>query len=264
MRNALSLQIATAARGHNPSGEVQFITPGTYNWVVPDGVYSVSVVAVGSGIGSVPAGNSYFNTLIAAGSNGRSPGNPSGHQGGSSGGLGGLGTVWHVDGYADDYIGGGGGGAAGYLGVGGNGGKATNTGTRDGHGGGGVGLFGLGDDGKGGTSTNTNPTSKGGDPMPGSGGGGGGAGGNADRNPSPGIGGSNGDDGNGRIGGLYGAGYGGVRSAAGTGGGALAWRNDIAVTPGQVIPIKVGTGGAVRIIWPGNLRQFPSTRTLDE
>jgi hypothetical protein len=25
-----------------------------------------------------------------------------------------------------------------------------------------------------------------------------------------------------------------------------------------------GSGGAVRIIWPGNLRQFPSTRTADE
>jgi hypothetical protein len=25
-----------------------------------------------------------------------------------------------------------------------------------------------------------------------------------------------------------------------------------------------GSSGAVRIIWPGNLRQFPSTRTADE
>lgn len=54
--------------------------------------------------------------------------------------------------------------------------------------------------------------------------------------------------------------------------GALAYVNNVAVTPGQayfVIVGKggtgsgfsggVGAGGAVRIVWPGNTRQFPST-----
>lgn len=59
-------------------------------------------------------------------------------------------------------------------------------------------------------------------------------------------------------------------------GGALAYKNNYAVTPGQGIGVYVGIGGqgqgtiveagggsggpgAVRIVWPGNTRQFPST-----
>jgi hypothetical protein len=71
------------------------------------------------------------------------------------------------------------------------------------------------------------------------------------------------------TGGVYGGGTAGTATttpAVGTsfGGGGLGYKNNISVTPGQSISLKVGTGGAVRIIWPGNARQFPSTRTADE
>jgi hypothetical protein len=49
----------------------------------------------------------------------------------------------------------------------------------------------------------------------------------------------------------------------------MAWTNNISVTPGQQITVVVGAGngpnesnganGAVRIVWPGTTRQFPST-----
>jgi hypothetical protein len=49
----------------------------------------------------------------------------------------------------------------------------------------------------------------------------------------------------------------------------LAYKNNISVTPGNsysiVVGAKRGTGGlgAVRIIWPGDTRSFPSTNTGD-
>jgi hypothetical protein len=45
----------------------------------------------------------------------------------------------------------------------------------------------------------------------------------------------------------------------------MAWANNRTVTPGQTIQVIVGSGtpnssgGAVRIVWPGTTRQFPST-----
>jgi len=49
------------------------------------------------------------------------------------------------------------------------------------------------------------------------------------------------------------------------GGGGVAGGNDAGGTygGGSVGGVN-GASGAVRIIWPGNLRQFPSTRTADE
>jgi hypothetical protein len=44
----------------------------------------------------------------------------------------------------------------------------------------------------------------------------------------------------------------------GGGGGAVQKPMSVSRTSGS------GGNGAVRIIWPGNLRQFPSTRTADE
>lgn len=47
------LRMAIAAIGREPPiGEAIFDVPGTYNWVVPPGVYSVSVVCVGGGGGA--------------------------------------------------------------------------------------------------------------------------------------------------------------------------------------------------------------------
>jgi hypothetical protein len=61
---------------------------------------------------------------------------------------------------------------------------------------------------------------------------------------------------------------------AGGGAGALAYANNIAVTSGTAYTVVVGAGGvtagdptavggrgAVRIIWPGVARSFPSTLT---
>ena len=41
-------------------------------------------------------------------------------------------------------------------------------------------------------------------------------------------------------------------------GGIAAWRNAIPVTPGSTIPVRVGSGGAVNIIW-GTGRTFPNS-----
>jgi hypothetical protein len=76
---------------------------------------------------------------------------------------------------------------------------------------------------------------------------------------------------------LYGGGGGGGTAsgcgAGGGAGGALAYLNNYTVTPAGSIPLVVGAGGvstdlggngangAVRIIWPGNTRSFPSTCT---
>jgi hypothetical protein len=51
----------------------------------------------------------------------------------------------------------------------------------------------------------------------------------------------------------------------------LAYLNNYTVTPGGSIPLQIGAGavpahaggsganGAMRIVWPGNTRSFPST-----
>jgi hypothetical protein len=229
-----------------PSQEA-YTTPGTYSWVAPAGVTSVSVVAVGAGKGTTASGSgpggslSYKNNisvtpgqsytvvvgntgtgLVLAGSSSfvnsstlNAPGGGNGESrvgdGGGSGGSGGS--------YANDF-GAGGGGAGGYSGNGGNGGfKVTNQETfiaaTDGAGGGGGGG-GLGGDG-------------GGVGLLGAGASG--TGGSSGQPGQPGSGGS------------------GVSYGGGAGG-----------NPGQTVN---GGGGAVRIIWPGTTRQFPSTNTGD-
>ena len=74
-----------------------------------------------------------------------------------------------------------------------------------------------------------------------------------------------------------GGGFGGGGSSTaygGGGGGGLGYKNNISVTSGTGYTVVVGAGGscfgpsfhvggggggAVRIVWPGNNRQFPST-----
>ena len=277
------------------AGQQAYTSPGTYTWVAPSGVTSVSVVAVGGGAGgayywinsgsscsnrfgggggglgyinnySVTPGNSY-TVVVGAGGTGwygscSSP--PSSVQGkdsyfvskgtvsgwgatnrcgglynGSGGGYGGTGS------YNNTYkAGGGGGGAGGYSGSGGNGGVSTfltyptaGSGggggggdadfTNMGSGGGGVGLLGQGANGAAGTPTCVY--------VPGRQGGGG-SGGNS--------GGSSYFYSN-----CCGSGY--VRGAGGSyGGGGYGGCGSTS-----------GAGGAVRIIWPGTTRSFPSTNT---
>lgn len=276
-----------------PPGQASYTTPGTYTWTAPAGVTSVCVVAIGGGgrggdssnITSGTGGTSSFSNIVYAygGQNGGNnasaltPGGTFVGQGGGNGGAGGRSRDW----------GSGGGGAGGYSGPGGEGGSGdisffpndTLYG-RPGQGGGGAG--GAGGDGQSGTyggggggggvgifGEGTSGVVREGFRLGGGGGSGGANGSDAgvwsSQTPVP-------------TGGLYGGGGGGTgNQGSGGGGGALAWTNNISVTPGQGYSVIVGAGapqgsgspygapganGAVRIIW-GNNRAFPSTNTQD-
>lgn len=234
------------------AGSQSYTTAGTYSWVAPAGVTSVSVVVVGGGGGganyggsggglayknnvSVTPGSSY-NVVVGVGGT-QAFSTPSSTIGGNSSFTAGFGTVTATGGRSSGasspavgapsgtYDGGGsggtttsgaGGGAAGYSGNGGNSGSGGagggGGGGKAGGGGGGVGILGQGSNG---TSIC----------YRGTGGSGGGSGecyqlvGNVN-------------------GGAYGGGAGGP-----------------CVQQGQV----TGGSGAVRIMWPGNTRSFPST-----
>ncbi len=283
------------------AGQQAYTTPGTYTWVAPTGVTRVSFVVVGGGAGSsttfcvclcpnyrtygsggggggalayrncvsVSPGSGYtvvvgtggawtlsggassvtisgVNTTAGGGSVSSTPsggagGTPSGTFANAfSGGAGGNGGT-PLNSLAG---GGGGGGAAGYGGNGASGGGmnsagSSNTGTNVGAGGGGGGgrnccSSNRGGGAGGGVGILGVGANGAGGTFP-AGGGGGGSGGAA------------GSSGSGRSGGSGGA-YGG-----GAGGNGYA---GCSVQP-------AGGGGAVRIIWPGNTRQFPSTCTGD-
>lgn len=256
---------------------------GTFTFVVPSGVTSISVVAVGAGsVGGCTSGGgggggslAYKNNIsvtsgasitvkvgapqffqpctnsqitsssvvyaLARGACGKNGGVrcSSSSDGGGNGGTGASGTPWAGAGGAGGYAGNGGNGSgccvtngsAGSGGGGGGGGTRGGNG-RVGGGGGGVGLLGQGSSGAGGVSSpNTGGVT----------------------NNTSGRGGSGGDQGGcsnvcttcsyvynyAAPGGLYGGG--GGRSQFGSNG--------------------FGARGAVRIIWPGNTRSFPSTCT---
>ena len=278
------------------SGSQSYTTAGTYSWVAPAGVTSVSVVTVGGGGNggnwwfytdcygsssyepggggsggglaytnnySVTPGNSYC--LRVSGPSGSSSYfinsgalNATSGQASSLGGpqAGGVGSGSLKQGSSCSHggaagcaagTGGGGGGAAGYSGPGGDGGRSpSNLGNTSGRGGGGggggsggsfpiagagaggVGLFGQGSDGSAGGSIR----------VGGGGGSGGGTGVNSTYPPH-----TCGAYLNGGAGGAYGGGGGGAANCGASSGGS----------PGA------GGGGAVRIVWPGNTRTFPST-----
>ena len=254
--------------GSQPGEEI-FTQSG--NFIVPNGVTSVSVVLVGSGKGD--SGHSEFGGVVAYGSNGNTPGGYANADGGGTGGTGGPTTVSNNGGTFFTCDVGCGGGAAGYTGNGGNAGVRNNVRGKSGTGGGGAGgTFvrsgdvtsggGVGLLGEGTSGTECSATSifdcyfaEGG-----SGGANGGGYGMSQGNV-PVI-----------AGGSYGGGYSsGMTGCGGTvynidsdagGGGGLAWKNNISVTPGSSLPVTVDAGGngAVRIIWGPN-RAFPSTNT---
>lgn len=252
-------------------GQTAYTTPGTYTWVVTGGITSVSVVVVASGgagpraqvcpctgaayssggeggalayrnntsvtvgesitikVGSKTSRSSYFRNSSTAYACGRASriGDGGGNGGQTScnfactGGAGGGGA----GGYSGN------GGSGGYTstsplagsGGGGGGGYQAGGNLFGGSGGGGVGLLGEGSNGAAGTSTSTNRGGKGGS--------GGGNGTSVDTTCSSGT------------GGYYGGGGGGGPT------------NNTIICGGDP-----GTG-AVRIIWPGSTRQFPSTCT---
>ena len=269
------------------AGQQAFTSAGAFSWTAPSGVTSVSVVCIGGGGGGQSSGGSSYggggggaalrylnnytvtpgsNYTVVVGAGGASDSdggdsyfiNPStvrgggGHSpnnigdvgafgsttGGNGGGLGGRGAEGNDEGANP----GGGGGAGGYSGQGGDGGGYSRTftdgaggaggGGKGGGGGGGTGILGQGANGQAG---------QGGEAGGGYAGGEGGSGGN------------DGQAGNQNVGGVGGTGGTGGSPGGGGGGGQNGGK-----------PGGAGANGAVRIIWPGNLRSFPSTRTADE
>jgi hypothetical protein len=252
--------------------QIAYTTPGTYSWTAPEGVTSVSVVAVGAGgynageeNGAVGGGGggalAYKNNISVT------PGQsysvivgrpPNGGPGGPSSFTAGFGTMLAGGGGGNATfrnpasIGGVGGVPSGTYDAGFAGGAGGNyTAETLGYGGGGGagGYSGVGGAGGSNNSIGSN----------GSGGGGGGGGSAASQSGT--LGGGVGLQGEGAsgIGGaavLYGngnAGSGGTGKQYG--GGGTAWNGGFSA---------LGGTGAVRIIWPGDQRQFPSTRTDDE
>ena len=209
----------------------------TGNWTAPTGVTSISFVMVGPG---APAGQSsgggqlgYQNNYTVI------PGNTYTFTGGTNslsfnsvfnvarGGSAPSGFTGGGGGGSDNYAGG---GAAGYTG---NGGGAGASGSGGGGGGGG--------DADG---TTYNGGGGGGVGLLGQGSNGAGGGGDPDTGGGGGSGGNNGTGANaGSNGGLYGGSKG--------------------IVSYPPLPFVSGTsaGGGMRIIWPGTVRQFPSTNT---
>ena len=249
--------------------EAFYETAGSHTFTVPSHVTTISVVCIGAGGGDdgtaaegsvgAPPGNAQITTAAHSWFNSTAhllaEGGRSSYRGGGGGAASGsLMTAGYSGGNSpnSNSLLAGGGGAAGYGGNGGNGvlyyGYA---------GGGGVGAFG-------------------GDPSEG-----GALGGNSEFAALNGKGVNGGTDGNGIAPGEYGGGRGGAnrnnKGNIGGGGGALAYANNISVTPGQQFSLQVGDGrggqsaaariysqsggmGAVRIIY-GAGRSFPNTNT---
>jgi hypothetical protein len=290
-------------------GSCSFVTPGTYCWTVPSGIYSVSVVTVGAGSGAVRAGGACINyragsggglayvnnrtvtpgsvIRIIVGAGGHGVNTFCGHpnmtysiayncsKGGDSsmalpGGT--IKATGGTMGYQTFY----GGSVGGYPcgGSGGNGGGGGGTGNNCyvAIGGGGAGGY-SGNGGNGGYGQLPNPYNCGnpfayayGNGSAGSGGAGGGGGASTNDggygSTAAGFGGGvglfgQGSNGAGGVGnssscqcgkpgsGGCGSKYGGGAPLAFVGNGYANAQN--------------GSGGAVRIVWPGSTRQFPST-----
>jgi hypothetical protein len=268
-----------------PPGQQAYTTPGTYTWIAPAGITSVSAVAVGAGSGpgisastatakrggggggglswsaslAVVSGQSYTVVVGAAGTptseSAPVSGGSSSFNGlianGGNGSLGGTGTKGNGGngGASVSLGGGGGGGAGGYSGKGGNGSDSTASSQY----------------------VNANANAQ----YNGNGGGGSGGIGGADYYPSVsfgyrgGYGGGVGILGEGASGICYNhivsnntehdgnPGSGGSSNTFGGGGGGASVNNG-----GGYRGSVAGGNGAVRIIW-GTNRAFPSTNTGD-
>lgn len=244
--------------------QVAYTEPGTYTWICPPGVTSVSAVCVGAGGSTSIFYNNYSgaggalgyknNMTVVPGTGytvivGQSFCNNTGNTfSGSSSFMG----ITAGGGSNGDSIFSRPGGT--YSGTGVLGGNGGSSGTNGGGGGAG-GYSGSGGDGK----FNA-------DGLAGAGGGGGGGGGT--NQPSVYTGGNGGGVG------LLGAGASGAGGLLGTlapggdggpgSGGSGKNYGGGAGYPGSPGSNVIGSHGAVRIIWPGNLRLFPSTRTANE
>jgi len=231
------------AGGHRPNpGQQAYTTAGTYSWTCPAGVTSVSVVCIGPGK-RAGGGLGYKNNYTVT------PGSSYEVVVGS----------WVSDGATNSYFvsiavvkGGAATGLNGETGGtktgdgGGNGGDPGAGGAEQQGWGGAAGYSGSGGHGGNGNGGGVTAGSGGGGGggMQGNGGGGGAGGGVGILGE-----GSSGAAGSGWTGGD------GNPGGAGSGGVGKLYGGGNTNSPGT---------GAVRIIWPGNIRFFPSTRTADE
>lgn len=291
-QNAIGFGAPSAASNSvtaSNAGQQAYTTAGTYCWTAPSGVTSVSVVAVGGGGGvyqtpgstgtrypgggggglgyknnySVTAGSCYTVVVGDRGPGGTTTGNCS--QNGSDSYFVNTSTVKGGGGTGADNNDGGSTGRGGgvYTGDGGgNGGNGGDASSGGGGGGGGGGYSGNGGAGGNGNGVAGSAGSGGG----GGGGGGGSPGGTASGGAGGGVGilgeGSSGAGGTTASlqqpfrggGGSGGQGGGQQNSCGGNYGGGGGW---------TYYSSSAGKGGkgAVRIIWPGNTRSFPSTCT---
>ena len=298
---AISMSLFFGTTKPPPASQQAFITSGSYSWVAPTGVTKVSIVAVGAGgpgnttrgggggglgyknnytvipgtsytvsVSSPTAGESYFVSsgtvfggracVASTGSGGTFVGDGGGNGGSSGNNIGGNGAGGYSGdgGYGSPTTGNGTAGSGG--GGGGGGGQAQGNFTQEcvyfagfsggAGGGGGVGLLGQGGNGAGGTiGVHSSCTATGS-----FGGGGGSSGGSGTKGGnSTGF-----TAGNGGAGGAYGGGA-GVR-------GCFTRYPLPSFSPSTSGNGTNGTAGsgAVRIIWPGCARSFPSTRTANE
>lgn len=281
------------------TGQIAYTAPGTYTFVTPAGVTSVSVLLVGGGGGGAQvndsgggggggAGLAYYNGMYttpgqswrvdvgaggAAGFNYGGSGTNSGFRSPSSFNT----ALYGARGYGADVRTGGARGVynppnagfgTSFGGQNGGNGGTTSSGSTGAGGGGAAGYTGAGGNGGSGSSTGQNGAG---------GGGGGGAGGGYTFSPigcccyyRPYQGGSGGGVGilgpgaNG-AGGVYSTSNPGANGAPGSGGSGQSFGGGGAGggLDGSFNPAgaTAGGGGAVRIIWPGTTRQFPSTNT---
>ena len=235
-----------------PPGQQAYTTPGCYTWVAPAGVTNVSVVVVGAGSPGIAQGNNCCSTAFRNGGSGGAlsyknnygvtPGGSYSVKVGCTGQFVSPQCVGRRSFFVSQFVvsansgcvrvgcGGGCGGIGGFI----------QTGSLCGVSRGGGGAAGYsGNGGAGGTSA-----------TGGSGGGGGGS--------TTSTGGGVGILGQGSSGGVGNPGSGG--SGKSYGGGASSGTS--AACYSTVYSYNQGTG-AVRIIWPGSTRSFPSTCTGD-
>lgn len=271
-------------------GQQAYTTAGTYTWIAPAGVNKVSIVAIGAGGSAnsgwwgglkhagasggnlryvnnltVVPGTSYTVVVGAASQNWTAAGGSSSFAIGATKNL--LargGYTWTNDGSSpiqytntDTEVG----TLGGLGGQGGNNANASGGNGYTGTGGGGAGGY-SGNGGLGGTGQPGDPLQS----TAGSGGGGGGGGSKYHGfTPQGGGGGGVGILGEGASGGAgamgdCGGGGGGSGGDGGAGGGSSGG-NGGAYGGGAGGSGGIGAGGAVRIIWPGQTRSFPSTNT---
>jgi hypothetical protein len=281
LRKMLNIGMMNIVLGGASGGQAEYITAGTFQWVCPEGVTSVCVVAIGGGGGGVAYTSGTYSM-----------------NGGTGGGLGWKNNIPVIPGNSYTVVVGGGGANANYGSTGGTGGNSyfittssvcgyggiggkyntrqvtggSHTGTGGGNGGGTVmysssgygqagGGGGGGYSGNGGDGTTKNYTAA---TANGNGGGGGGGNANSAMNRSYGGGGTGiYGEGSSGIGVIYNGGTGGSdgQDATNLYSGALFGGGGGGSTSGNNTAAN-GSGGAVRIIW-GAGRAFPSTNTID-